>query len=191
MYIFSPAGQSLWSSLVLVAACCPSVGESSPAHHPGHDLPQRPPNCHPQGSHLRYTQEAAVTGWPLETQTGTSWASMQFSDSFINLFDHSFVHLVTHWLTDWLNNTCLLIHLHAHSCISSSDAHVLLHASCSLAEHMCLFCWERQVGGGAAMKAFLVPSPHQQPSLINSSWINYNASPNEWPLTSCSLLRQR
>lgn len=168
MYIFSPAGQSLWSSLVLVAACCPSVGESSPAHHPGHDLPQRPPNCHPQGSHLRYTQEAAVTGWPLETQTGTSWASMQFSDSFIHLFDHSFVHLVTHWLTDWLNNTCLLIHLHAHSCISSSDAHVRLHASCSLAEHVSVLL--RAAGGwGGSHEGF--PGPLPPPTALSNQFI--------------------
>lgn len=147
MYIFCPAGQSLWSSLVLVAACCPSVGESSPAHHPGHDLPQGPPNCHPQGSHLRYTQEAAVTGWLLETQTGTSWASMQFSDSFINLFDHSFVHLVTHWLTDSITHVCSFIYMPTRASVPQMLMYAFMHHAASLSTRVCSVESGRWVGG--------------------------------------------
>lgn len=55
-----PAGQSQRSCLVLVASCCSSVGESCPAHHPRHDLTQRPPHRHPQSAHLCHTQKAAV-----------------------------------------------------------------------------------------------------------------------------------
>lgn len=95
MCLFSPAGQSQWSCLVLVAARRPAIGESSPAHHPVHDLPQGPPHCHPQGPHIRHAQEAAVNSQPLGRQTRTVRASMHFSSSFIRLFSHSFVHVVT------------------------------------------------------------------------------------------------
>lgn len=62
-YFCSLAGQSQWSSLVLVAARCPSPGEPGPAHHPGHGLPQGPPHCHPKGPNLRHPQEAPVIAW--------------------------------------------------------------------------------------------------------------------------------
>lgn len=37
-----------------------------------------------------------------------------------------------------------------------SGAHELLPVSCSISEHTCQFCWERQVGRGTARRAFLV-----------------------------------
>lgn len=54
------AGQSQRSRLVLVASRCSSVGEPRPAHHPRHDLTQRPPHRHPQSAHLCHAQTAAV-----------------------------------------------------------------------------------------------------------------------------------
>ncbi|CAG08257.1 unnamed protein product [Tetraodon nigroviridis] len=59
-----PPGQSQRSRLVLVAPGCSSAGESGPAHHPRHDLAQRPPRRHPQGAHLCHPQAAAVMGRP-------------------------------------------------------------------------------------------------------------------------------
>lgn len=100
IYLCSHVGQSQRSSLVLVAACCPSVREPGPAHHPGHDLPQGPPHCHPQGPHLRYAQEAAVIG----QLGGTDWNRSGFYavQRFIHSVDcymDSFIHVLTHLFT--------------------------------------------------------------------------------------------
>lgn len=87
------AGQSQWSSLVLVAPRCASTGKQSPAHHPRHDLPQRPSHRHPQSSHLRHTEEAAMISPALRR--------MEFSDLILlvdssdSLF-HSYVSSLVH-----------------------------------------------------------------------------------------------
>lgn len=88
---------------MLVAPRCPSVGEPSPAHHPVHDLAQRPPHRHPQGPHLRHTQEAAM----IARDTRTARASMQFSNSFVCCVIDSWTPFIHSFISQTLMNSSL------------------------------------------------------------------------------------
>lgn len=170
-------GQSQWSSLVLVAARCSSLGKPCPAHNPGHDLPQGSPHCRPKSPHLCHSQEATV----MEELLGrTALASMQFR----NVFGHSSVRRVSSWLVHSLC-TCVYSFILS-STPASIYSQMLIPVSHSLPERPCQFCWEHQLGHSTGMRVFLLSlssSSISQPASLLTSDPDHNTLLNQWYLT--------